>query len=178
MINYVEKGYGVDLSESMLNECRKKLPKAELIQADITRDDVLGDIKFDLITAFRFFPNAQASLRSEAIKSLTRHLKSDGLLVFNNHRNKSSTLFSLAKIIKKNVPTMSNIDVEQLVASAGLKILKVFPVGALPGYDNHPVILPLSIHKIADEFTNLLGAGRIFCQNIIYICQKNNIQTN
>ena len=61
---------GVDLSPSMLEVARKNKRSAEIIEADLTRSDVLGDRKFNLITAFRFFPNAEAELRSEAMQVL------------------------------------------------------------------------------------------------------------
>ncbi len=163
---------GIDVSESMLNECRQKLPDDEIIQADITRDNVLGERVFDLITAFRFFPNAQNSLRREAGKALAKHLAPDGLFVFNNHRTASSTLFTLGRMVKNDIPSMSNAEVDRLVASAGLEIVDVFPIGVLPGYDNHPMILPSFIHKSADWVANACGVGRALCQDIIYVCRK------
>ena len=163
---------GVDISESMLNECRSKLLNHKIIQADITRYDVLGDRKFNLITAFRFFPNAQDSLRRKAIKTLSMHLDRDGLLVFNNHRNTSSALFTLGRMIKNDLKTMSNGEVDDLVESAGLEIIDYFSIGVLPGYDNKPMIVPESIHRLADCFVKLLKLGRVFCQDIIFVCRK------
>ena len=168
----VDSCTGVDISESMLNACREKLPAEEIAQADITRNDILGERVFDLITAFRFFPNAQNSLRVEAIDVLTKHLAPDGLLVFNNHRNTSSTLFTLGRMINSDIPSMSNTEVNCLAVAAGLKIVDVYPIGALPGYDNHPMILPSFIHKCADWIANACGAGRVLCQDIIFVCRK------
>src|SRR5690606_10783466 len=48
---------GVDVSEAMLEIARSLAPDAELICSDITQGNALTDRKFDLITAFRFFPN-------------------------------------------------------------------------------------------------------------------------
>ena len=169
---YVNNSTGVDVSESMLNVCRRKLPEDEIIQADITRNDVLGEKTFNLITAFRFFPNAQDTLRMEVIQALARYLTPNGLLVFNNHRNKSSTLFTLGRMLKSDIPTMSNADIDRLVASVGLEIVEVFSMGVLPGYDNHPMFLPSFIHKSADWVADACGVGRTLCQNIIYVCRK------
>ena len=47
---------GVDVSQSMLSVARARVPGANIIQCDITRDDPFGDRTFELITAFRFFP--------------------------------------------------------------------------------------------------------------------------
>ena len=54
---------GVDLSASMLQVAHETLADVEIIEADLTRYDRLGCREFDLITAFRFFPNAEPSLR-------------------------------------------------------------------------------------------------------------------
>ena len=81
---------GVDLSTSMLQVARDTLTDVEFINADITRDDRLGNRKFDLVTAFRFSPNAEPQLRRDALSVITRHLKAEGILVFNNHRNRGS----------------------------------------------------------------------------------------
>src|SRR5690348_278614 len=58
---------GVDVSSSMMEVARELAPGAELIEADLTQRDVLQDRRFDLITAFRFFPNAERELRQAVI---------------------------------------------------------------------------------------------------------------
>ena len=51
---------GVDVSESMIVTARQRCPAAEFVIADITREEhSLG--RFDLVTAFRFMGNPQAS---------------------------------------------------------------------------------------------------------------------
>ena len=59
----VDSSTGVDVSDSMMEVAGRWPPKAELIEADLTQNDVLGDRRFNLITAFRFFPNAEPELR-------------------------------------------------------------------------------------------------------------------
>ena len=60
----VAKVIAVDISESMLALARQKLPAATILNVDLTHNDILGDALFDMITAFRFFPNAQHALRT------------------------------------------------------------------------------------------------------------------
>ncbi|MBN1391371.1 MAG: class I SAM-dependent methyltransferase [Sedimentisphaerales bacterium] len=172
----VDSCTGIDVSESMLKECLRKLPDIEIIHADITRDDVLGGRVFDLITAFRFFPNAQDSLRSEAIEVLSKHLSPGGILVFNNHRNTSSFLYTLARMLKNDIRTMSNSEIDNLAASVNLEIVETFSIGVLPGYDNHPMIAPSFVHKCADSFANACGLGKTLCQDIIYVCRENSAE--
>jgi len=117
---------GVDVSDSMLEVAASGAAGAELISADITRDSSpLRGRSFDLITAFRFFPNAEPGLRSEAIAALAGCLKPGGRLVFNNHRCLSSLRHRLVRALtlgRKGRTGMSRREVLELVAGAGLEI--------------------------------------------------------
>ena len=55
---YAQSVTGVDISPSMLEVARERVPKAELICGDLTREPLLTNRQFDVISAFRFFPNA------------------------------------------------------------------------------------------------------------------------
>jgi SAM-dependent methyltransferase len=56
------------------------------VLGDLTRDDLkLG--QFDLVTAFRFFGNAQDDLREAALQAIHRSLRPGGYLILDNHRN-------------------------------------------------------------------------------------------
>ena len=88
--NRVKTSTGVDVSGSMLTIAEEKLKRTEIIEADITADNVLKPRNFNLITAFRFFLNAEPHLRSQAIKALSKLLADDGYFVFNNHHNLGS----------------------------------------------------------------------------------------
>lgn len=78
---------GVDISEKMLALAKSKVERAALICGDVTQDASLLAGPFDLITAFRFFQNAQESLRDQALERLAASLAPDGVLVFNIHGN-------------------------------------------------------------------------------------------
>jgi len=171
LVGRTETSTGIDVSESMLKVAREKVPSAEVIKGDLTKNDILGDRLFNLITAFRFFPNAQPPLRAEAIQCLVKHLTPNGLLVLNNHKNHSSLLYRLARLVGRHHRTMKTKEVEQLVSSVGLKVAEVFPIGVLPACDKHPMILPSFIHKCADWFANACAVGRTLCQDIIYVCR-------
>ena len=135
-----ETSTGVDVSASMLKVARDFLNGVELIQADLTREDRLGDRRFHLITAFRFFPNAESQLRQDAIAALVRHLEPKGILVFNNHRNRGSLLRRLigikARMLSNESPSpgwvMSRQEVFDLVASADLELERECPRAILP----------------------------------------------
>ena len=69
---------GLDISETMLSRARERVRDATLVQGDATRDPlVLDGRRFDFITAFRFFLNAQPSLRDDAMAFLASCLRGD-----------------------------------------------------------------------------------------------------
>ena len=162
---------GVDISESMLEACRQQAPAATLIQADITTENVLADQQFNLITAFRFFPNAQQELRLSAAKTLVSHLSPEGIFVFNNHRNSSSLLFRLAAIMGKNLPSMSRREVAAVIEAAGLELVKCYPMGLLPATGDH-MFVPGWLHAAADGLFDACRLGRVLSQNVIYVCRR------
>lgn len=170
LVGRTETSTGIDVSESMLEVTRKTVPNAEIIKADVTRNDVLGNRKFNLITAFRFFPNAQPALRAETIKCLSKHLVPDGLLVFNNHKNHSSTLYQVTRLLGKYHRTMSTRDTGMLVWSADLHVIKVFPIGVLPANDRF-MIVPHLIHTFSDWIANSCRIGKFLAQNLIFVCR-------
>jgi SAM-dependent methyltransferase len=76
----------VDISPSMIEVAKSKLPATAFHLADLTQSQL--DIgSFDLITSFRFFGNAQDDLRDKVLRTLVERLAPGGYLVINNHRN-------------------------------------------------------------------------------------------
>jgi predicted TPR repeat methyltransferase len=162
---------GVDVSSSMMEVARKVAPGAELIEADLTREDVLGDRRFDLITAFRFFPNAEPDLRRSILGVLARHLTPDGLLVFNNHKNRNSLIHRISRLLGREVArgTMSHDEVEALLADAGLRIVKMIPLGTLPASDRH-LLLPVGLLERVEWRVSGVTPLSGLAQNVIYFC--------
>ncbi|TIQ58250.1 MAG: class I SAM-dependent methyltransferase, partial [Mesorhizobium sp.] len=80
---------GVDVSESMLSVAQ--VPRnVRLRLVDITTEPLPE--KFHVITAFRFFLNAEDHLRREALQSMREHLDENGMLVCNIHMNATSPI--------------------------------------------------------------------------------------
>lgn len=170
---HVASATGVDVSSSMLEVARKAAPAAELIEADLSSEDTLGDRHFDLITAFRFFPNAEAELRRAVLPVLARHLAPHGLLVFNNHKNRNSLARRISRLLRREVArgTMSHAEVETLVALAGLHILKVIPLGTLPVSDRHLLLPVWLLERLERWFSGVPALGAL-AQNVIYVCAR------
>ena len=155
----------------MLEVARKRLNKTEIIEADITKDDILGNRKFNLITAFRFFPNAQPQLRMEAIRKCVNLLDTNGYIVFNNHMNSSSLTRRLSILLKNiSISGMSNADVESLLSEVGLKIEKIFHIGVIPSTDSH-LLLPIPLLRFMERSMSKHKIFRNYAQNQIFVCK-------
>jgi predicted TPR repeat methyltransferase len=168
---HIRSATGVDVSASMMEVARRAAPDAELLEADLTQRDVLGERRFDLITAFRFFPNAEPELRRAVFSILARHLAPQGILVFNNHKNRNSLRRRISRLLKREVTrgTISHAEVEELVAGAGLKIVKVIPLATLPVSENHP-ILPVPVVEPLERWLSHVPVLTGLAQSLIYVC--------
>jgi SAM-dependent methyltransferase len=170
----VETSTGIDVSDSMLAIARKKLRRTEIIEADITADDILKPRKFNLITAFRFFLNAEPELRCAAIGELTELLADDGCLVFNNHHSFGSPWIKLlsARHRRKNPEGIFNVmsiqDMKDLAEGVGLEIVELYPVGFF-----HPPRLPVSyrLNRVIDNVACRLSFLNQFSESPIAVCR-------
>lgn len=128
---------GVDVSEAMLAEARKKLKRSHLLRANIVEEPVLAGERFDLITAFRFFVNAEPALRFDVLRALRPLLAPDGYLVFNDHHNPRSIRWGytrLATAIRHRPPEVNYLPVREcirLADDAGFEVVSIYSVGLL-----------------------------------------------
>ncbi|MCB2054934.1 MAG: class I SAM-dependent methyltransferase [Geminicoccaceae bacterium] len=143
---------GVDIAASMLEVAGEVTRNAELHCADLTRDDVLGDHRFDLITAFRFFPNAEPALRDAVMAVLVRHLAPGGILVFNNHIRHAGTTMRLRRLATRfgrrkgdrDLFSMRDAEVEALLRRHGLRGVERHHAGIVPVLKEKRSLVPLS----------------------------------
>lgn len=168
----VTSSIGVDLSPSMLEVANENRRRAEIIGVDLTRNDVLGDRKFNLITAFRFFPNAEADLRMEAMQVLTKHLDKNGFIVFNNHKNTGSIRNRLARLFgHRDYTGMSNIEVRELLLENHLEIVKTYHLSVFPASEKN-MLLPLIFLRYLEGILSRIPSIWNFGGNIIFVCQR------
>ncbi len=169
----VESSTAVDVSKTMLDEARKKLKRTELIQADLTRNNILNGQKFNLITAFRFFLNAESNLRIQAMKTLVSLLAEDGYIIFNNHNNKTSPLIWPRyifhnKIRKRNINFMSIYEARNLAKKVGLKIVRIYPVGLL---SLPKVKLSEKLNHRIDSMAMKFRFSGVFSESPVVVCR-------
>ena len=128
---------GVDVSESMLAEARRKLKRSQLLRANLIEEPVLAGERFDLITAFRFFVNAEPALRADALRALRPLLAPDGYLVFNDHHNPRSIRWAytrLATAIRHRRAEVNYLPVRdciRLAEAGGFEVVSIHSVGLL-----------------------------------------------
>ena len=121
---------GVDISPSMIEQARRKIPTAQFVLADLTRADVdLG--QFDLVTSFRFFGNAQHDLRLAVMKTLYRVLRPGGHLIINSHRNPHSLAALLHAATGGGFEGMDlhYFKVKSLLRDCGFEVVQAHPIG-------------------------------------------------
>lgn len=121
---------GVDISAGMLEVARRRLPEATFHECDITRQPLeLG--QFDLISAFRFFGNAQDDLRDEALRALVPRLAPGGFLLFNNHRNPRALYALLNRATGGTLGSMDlhHAKMRRMLDRHGLAIRELHPIG-------------------------------------------------
>jgi len=162
---------GVDISPAMLAKARQVLPHARLVLGDITSPSMLPGQTFDLITAFRFFANAQPELKLGALANAVTHLNTGGIIVFNNHRPGSASLYRLARLLGKQPATMSLQETCGLIRTCGLEAAELWPVGVLPATDGH-MLAPPALHRLADSVACIAGVGKHLAQDLIFVCRR------
>jgi len=134
--NRVASSWGVDVSDSMLSVARKKLAHTRLLQVNLIEECPFPKASFNLITAFRFFLNAEPELRKATVKALAPLLADDGFFVFNIHRNSHSLYYWPTRFYRRLYHSQPEVtssigECSQLVREVGLTIVRVYPVGLL-----------------------------------------------
>ncbi len=171
--DHVTTSVGIDVSKPMLEKARQKLKQTEIIQADITQENVLAERKFNLITAFRFFLNAEPSLRTAVIAKLTPRLAENGYLIFNNHHNLGSPWIKLGNLrhLQKCPDGIYNVmtifEMQELVEKVGLKIIEIYPAGFF-----HPPKIPVPqvLTNVIEDICCRIKSMSRFSENVVVVC--------
>lgn len=166
---------GVDVSLGMLELARSKLRTSRLVLGDVTADPTLLTGSYDLITAFRFFLNAQEELRADALRALQRLLADDGLLVLNIHGNSLSLRFlsvftrRLRRRPGTSLNQLSFWAMRRLLAQQGFQVVEVRGYGFLTsGW--HGLLTPAV--SLALEPLGRLRPTKYLAVNLLVVCRR------
>ena len=165
---------GVDVSALMLASA-PGADNVRLQQVDITQQS-LGET-FDVVTAFRFFLNAEPLLREQALQAIREHLKPDGRLVCNIQMNATSPI-GIASRIANRLPrskqrnTVSVDEQSTLLRSAGFIVEQITPYAYLPRPGN---LLPKLCEACIEPTERIAGALRVparFAQQFLVVAKR------
>lgn len=166
---------GVDVSETMLGFAKSQCKKSQILQQDITSDPIDGE--FDLVTAFRFFLNAEEPLKVDALKAIHLNLADNGVLIANIHQNSSSPLGMAHKLRNLTSRSKRSNDLgykefETILNSCGFRVVELHRYSFLP----RPgwlatnflgrIILPF------EQACTFLRLPRFLCQSFIIVAEK------
>jgi SAM-dependent methyltransferase len=154
---YATESVGVDVSETMLAKARLRCPTMSFIRKDVTAEQLsLG--QFDLITAFRFFGNAQDELRLSALRAIHTLLADDGYFILNNHRNPWSALALIGRFTGVDSPVeLTALKLRRLLHGAGFRIVSSHGFGAWLVRNRllEPRFLESSAGRLAERLSRL-----------------------
>lgn len=174
-----EEQYILDISEKMLTVARKRLPNCNIICKDFNdKIPELDEIKFDLITAFRFFPNAEEKLRLQAIQFISSKLNKGGILVCNNHRNFWSLSYLFSRLTLKGGRTgMTHKQMLSLADSSGLELVETYSMGVIPQTETKTAFFSWKITRVFEDFIFKTSTKKhLMGYNIIYIFKKKRVE--
>jgi len=135
---------GIEISSSMIERAKRRTSISNFFCIDISCiDDDFPPHKeaYDLISAFRFFLNAEPDLRLSILERLKSFLKKDdSVLIFNNHGNLFShklllwpyhAIKNYGKGYRTSGNYMTHGEVLQLLDAVGLEVIKKRGCGIL-----------------------------------------------
>jgi SAM-dependent methyltransferase len=178
-ITNVAAGYfgdvvGVDVSATMLARAHGA-HNVRLRQIDITRQP-LGET-FDVITAFRFFLNAEQQLRKEALEAMRDHLNPPGRLVCNIQMNATSPIGTACRIANR-LPwspirnTMHADELSTLLKSTGFTVEQVTGYGYLPRPGNLLPRVCEAFIEPAERIARVLRTPTRFAQQLLFVARR------
>lgn len=170
--NYVVRSVGIDVSSQMLEITSQKVKKSKLVLQDISKEGLKE--KFDLITAYRFFLNAQEDLRHSVVAEFSRSTNDNSVIIVSNQGNKTSFRFFIAllhRIMGKRLNQLSKNEFMDLFAPYGFNLVQYRGIGVLPKflYKVRPLV---SVFYSIDLILYRLKIFSYISQNHTYIFAK------
>lgn len=165
------ESWGVDVSPVMLEQATLKCSRTQFIIGDLTREDLSIPL-VDLVTAFRFLANAQDELRREALRAMRDHLKEDGYLVINNHRN----AWSIRNLLTSHGAERIDLHygkLRRLLTDAGFRVRRTFGIGFwYVRYKlNRAEVVRSSVVQMIEPLS-LIRPVVFFCPDIVVLAQR------
>ena len=164
---------GIDVSEAMLAESRRRFPGAKLLQVDVMTDP--PDVgKFQVISLFRFILSAEDHLREGVLRWLRTVIAQDGVLVVNNHLNHWSVTglrHRMRNVVRgrRGGPPTEHL-IETLLRDCGFEIVEAYGFGIIPPWRDTrraPTGLLLRLERLLGSSERLQS----YAKDRIYVCR-------
>lgn len=179
---------GVDTSAGQLAVARAKVPDAEFVHGNVvTEPDLLGGREFSLITCFRLLLNLEPENRVPILRALRELLTANGYLIIDNHMNRHSILgltalfaHKVLRMPKKPlvqpgrrgiISTMSESEMREALAAAGLQVEEVHRIFVLPGHNTFQLLPTRWLVPFEALLSRIPVANRL-SKNQIYVCRR------
>lgn len=171
---FVQQALGVDVSQAMARAARTRARRARIVVGDLLRDERLLQGHFDLITAFRYFLNADADLRLPTLQALAARLRdSRSRLVFNVHGHRGSVRHLAIRCHAaqgRHHEELSYRQILELVEGAGLRVDEAYGFGVCPR-SLYPTALG-GIARIADRWAARTQWLRRLSIDLVMVCRR------
>ncbi|MEM6989276.1 MAG: class I SAM-dependent methyltransferase [Myxococcota bacterium] len=168
--------WGVDVSPTMQEIARERCRRSTLVLQDISKDPLSR--RFDAVTAFRFFLNAEEPLRRAILRAIEEALAPGGVLIANVHVNATSPLglfYRARNRLRLTQPanTLSHDAFRQTVEACGLSILQTWRYAYLP---RPGPLLPGIVGAVMGPVERLCGATGLVpasaAQSFLVVCGR------
>lgn len=166
--------HGVDISQSMLEVARETYAGVRFHHADgRSAADHLGAGSFGLVTAFRFFANADHPLRESAADQIRDLVEPGGWVIFNNHRNFWSLPYVAARLVGKGGYGAENRRLEGLFTRRGFRIIERHSLGVWPQSEKKSYLAPWSVTRRLEAANLRSMSGRhTLGYNMVWLLRK------
>ncbi|HET7662504.1 MAG TPA: class I SAM-dependent methyltransferase [Rhodanobacteraceae bacterium] len=168
--------HGIDIANDMLDVARTHCARTTLHEMDGRQAlSHFGKGTFDVVSAFRFFPNAEPPLREAAASQISGLTRPGGYVVLNNHRSFWSLPYMLMRACGNEDGSFGspNADMRRLFLDKGFSCVRQYSLGVWPQTDFRSALLPWPVTNALERF-NMRYSSRLhgLGYNTVFVFRK------
>jgi len=168
--------HGIDISADMLEQARAKCKRVAFHEMDGRQALAhFGKDAFDVVSAFRFFPNADPALREDAADQIAGLTKQGGHVVLNNHRSFWSLSYLAMRAAGNSDGSYGtpNAEILKLFLRRGFSCVRRYSLGVWPQTDFRAFFLPWPVAiKFERANRRFLSRAHTFGYNTVFAFRK------
>jgi SAM-dependent methyltransferase len=177
LAHHYDRVDAVDVSNAMLEVARRSVPGSVSIHlGDVTEERDLCKGPYDLVTAFRFFMNAEDSLRKAVLAGLALRQRSGGLLLASVQCNGTSPLgiFQRIKALfgRAKQRTLTVKQLRKLFDESDYSIVAVHRYGLLPRFGGRNWLGQAGLMRFLEGVLRLAPFLGVFAQCFLVLAVK------